>query len=315
MLTELAREELRRAALDRPSAVTLGVFDGVHLGHQALVAELIRQARKRGYGSVVLSFHPAPITVLRPEVRVRYISTLEERLALLRSLGVDEVASLTFTSDLAQVSAQDFIAGLRQQLDMRLLVGGPDQAVGRAREGDLPWLHAHGPALGFEVETVGFSQEDGRKMGSSWIRAALAEGDVEAARRLLGRPFALHGPVVGGARRGRTIGFPTANIAIAPDLAVPAFGVYVTRAFIESGAPLPAVTNIGRRPTFDDGSPSIETHVLDFDGDLYGRELRIELLARLRGEQKFDGIESLVAQIQRDVAAARAYLTAAPPAP
>jgi riboflavin kinase/FMN adenylyltransferase len=306
MLTDLARLELRQVAPGRPSAVTLGVFDGVHLGHQHLINELHRLARARGLASVVLTFHPAPVSVLRPEIRLHYITTLEERLRLLRALGVDQVGRLTFTSELAQVSAQDFLKGLRDELDARLIVGGPDLAIGRGREGTVEWLRRHGPALGIEVATVEFLSDGGRKMGSSTIREALQAGDVVTAGRLLGRPFALHGPVVRGAQRGRLLGFPTANIAVGADLAIPAFGVYVSRVYVGETA-YPAVTNIGRRPTFDDGPPTVEPHLLDFDGDLYDQELRVELLARLRGEQRFSGVEELVAQIRRDVAAARAY--------
>lgn len=306
MLTELAREELGAANPGRPCAVSIGVFDGVHLGHVHLVRELRRLAAGRGLASVILTFHPAPVSVLRPEVRLRYLTTLDERLDLLRALGVDEVARLTFTSDLAQVAAPDFISGLRDHLGMKLLVGGPDLALGRGREGTVSWLQGHGGALGVDVATVDFVADEGHKTGSSAIRAALAEGDVERAGRLLGRPVALHGPVVHGAQRGRTIGFPTANIAVASDLAVPAFGVYVTRSIIGE-AVYPSVTNIGRRPTFDDGAPSIEPHLLDFSGDLYGQMMRLELLARLRGEQKFDGIDALVAQIRSDAEAARQW--------
>jgi riboflavin kinase/FMN adenylyltransferase len=314
MLTDLARLELRQVAPGRPSAVTLGVFDGVHLGHQHLINELHRLARARGLASVVLTFHPAPVSVLRPEVRLQYITTLEERLRLLRALGVDQVGRLTFTSELAQVSAQDFLKGLRDELDVRLIVGGPDLAIGRGREGTVEWLRRHGPVLGVDVATVEFLSDAGRKMGSSTIREALQVGDVVTAGRLLGRPFALHGPVVRGAQRGRSLGFPTANIAVGADLAVPAFGVYVSRVYVGETA-YPAVTNIGRRPTFDDGPPTVEPHLLDFDGDLYDQELRVELLARLRGEQKFSGVEELVAQIRRDVAAARAYFASQPERP
>ncbi len=314
MLTDLARLELRQVAPGRPSAVTLGVFDGVHLGHQHLINELHRLARARGLASVVLTFHPAPVSVLRPEVRLQYITTLEERLRLLRALGVDQVGRLTFTSELAQVSAQDFLKGLRDELDVRLIVGGPDLAIGRGREGTVEWLRRHGPALGVDVATVEFLSDAGRKMGSSTIREALQVGDVVTAGRLLGRPFALHGPVVRGAQRGRSLGFPTANIAVGADLAIPAFGVYVSRVYVGETA-YPAVTNIGRRPTFDDGPPTVEPHLLDFDGDLYDQELRVELLARLRGEQKFSGVEELVAQIRRDVAAARAYFASQPERP
>jgi riboflavin kinase/FMN adenylyltransferase len=311
VLTELARQELQRLALGRPAAIAIGVFDGVHRGHQHLIGRLRALAEARGLASIVLTFHPAPVSVLRPEVRLSYITGLEERLRLLRDLGVDEVGRLTFTSDLAQVSAHDFVAGLRQELDVRLIVGGNDLALGRGREGTVAWLREHGPRLGVGVETIEFLAAEGRKMGSSGIREALAQGDVRTAGMLLGRPFSLHGPVVRGAQRGRTIGFPTANIAVGADLAVPAFGVYVTRAVVGELSH-PAVTNIGRRPTFDDGAPSIETHILDFDADLYDRELRIELLDRLRGEQKFSGVPELVAQIRRDVDDARAYFAPKP---
>lgn len=306
MLTDLARHELRRVAPGRPTALTIGVFDGVHRGHQHLIGRLRAAAAAADLASVVVTFHPAPISVLRPDIRLSYITTLEERLALLRAQGVDEVGRLTFTSDLAQVSARDFVSGLREELDMRLLIGGPDLAVGRAREGTVEWLRAFGAEHSFSVETVAHISDGGHKMGSSGIREALVAGDVETAGRLLGRPYAVHGPVVHGFQRGRTIGFPTANLAVAADLAIPAYGVYVTRAYLNERA-YPAVTNIGRRPTFDDGPPSVETHLLDLDLDLYDQEMRIELLARLRGEQKFTGVEELFAQIGRDVAQARAY--------
>lgn len=284
------------------------------MGHQHLIKALHRLARERGLASVVLTFHPAPVSVLRPDVRLQYITTLEERLHLLRALGVDQVCRLTFTSELAQVSAQDFLKGLREELAVRLIVGGPDLAIGRGREGTVEWLRRHGPALGVEVATVEFLSDTGRKMGSSTIREALQAGDVVTAGRLLGRPFALHGPVVRGAQRGRLLGFPTANIAVGADLAIPAFGVYVSRVYVGETA-YPAVTNIGRRPTFDDGPPTVEPHLLDFDGDLYDQELRVELLVRLRGEQKFANVEELVAQIRRDVAAARAYFASQPEQP
>ena len=306
MITALAREQFERLATGRPMAATIGVFDGVHRGHQALVRHLVARAAERDLAAGVITLHPAPITVIRPEVRVMYITSLEERIELLRALGVDGVAPLTFTSELAQVSATDFVAAMRETLDLRLLVGGPDIAIGRGREGNAAWLHEHAPRLGVEVETVEFVLDGGQKVGSSGIRDAVARGDLETAAALLGRPFSLRGPVVRAFERGRTIGFPTANIAVSADRVLPALGVYVTRAVVGE-AVYPAVTNIGRRPTFDDGPPSIETHILDFEGDLYGRELKIELLHRVRGEMKFAGVEALVAQIRHDVEDARRF--------
>jgi riboflavin kinase/FMN adenylyltransferase len=306
MLTELARYEMRRVAPGRPTAVTIGVFDGVHLGHQRLFAGLREMAAARGLASVILTVHPAPVAVLRPDIRIRYITTLEERLRLLRREAVDKVGRLTFTSELAQVSAMDFMRGLREELDLRLIVGGEDLTVGRAREGTVAWLRAHGPELGYEVGVVPFLTLGDRKMGSSGIREALARGDVETAARVLGRPYSLHGPVIHGAHFGRALGFPTANIAVAPDLAIPADGIYVTRAWLgETG--YPAVTYIGTRPAVDGGARSIETHLLDFDADIYDQELRVDFLARVREDRTFAGLDELAAQIGRDIAAARAY--------
>lgn len=306
MITALARDQFARTATGRPMAVTIGVFDGVHRGHQALIRRLRALASERDLDAAVLTFHPAPISVIRPDVRVMYISSLEERIELLRALGMDAVGPVTFTSELAQVSAEDFVRAMRETMDLRLLVGGPDITLGRAREGNATWLAEHAPALGVDVEIVRFTEDEAEKIGSSGIRQAVAQGDVERAGQLLGRPYSLRGPVIHGFERGRTIGFPTANIAVSPDRALPAYGVYVSRAVVDD-ATYPAVTNIGRRPTFDDGAASIETHLLDFDGDLYGRDLKVEFLSRLRGEIKFESVPDLIAQIGRDADSARQY--------
>lgn len=287
-------------------AVTIGVFDGVHLGHQSLIARLAAAAAERGLDAGVVTLHPAPITVIRPEIRIAYITSLEERIELIRSSGVSAVGPLTFTSELSQVAAADFVGAMRETLDMRLLVGGPDITVGRAREGNASWLAENGPRFGFELQIAEFLSDGEHKVGSSGIRDAVSRGDMESAAALLGRPFSLRGPVIRGFERGRTIGFPTANIAVTADRVAPPFGVYVSRATVGE-LRRPSVTNIGTRPTFDDGRPSIETHILDFDGDLYGQEIKVELLHRLRGEMKFEGVAALVAQIGRDADAARRY--------
>ncbi|MCH8995099.1 MAG: bifunctional riboflavin kinase/FAD synthetase [Chloroflexi bacterium] len=308
MITQLAREELSRASAGRPSAVTIGKFDGVHRGHRYLVGRLQERAREERLASVVVTLHPHPITVLRPGAAITYLCSLEERVTLLRSLGIDGVGVLSFTSELAQLSYQDFLALLVEQLQMRLLLIGPDFAVGRDRAGNADALRALGEERGFQVDVVSMLSERDAKVGSGVIREALGQGDMEAVTALLGRPFALHGPVVRGDERGHRIGFPTANIAVAPDLTVPRFGVYVTRAYLGETA-YPSVTNIGQRPTFESGGrrPTVEAHLLDFEGDCYERELRVELLGKLRDEQRFAGVDELAAQIKRDVAAARAY--------
>lgn len=309
MTTQLAREELSRAALGRLSAVTIGKFDGVHRGHQYLVGLLLEHAREQDLASLVVTLYPHPVTVLRPGTPITYLCSLEERVALLRSLGVDGVGVLSFTSELAQLSYPDFLALLVEQLDLRLLLVGPDFALGRDRAGDVEALRALGDERGFRVEVVPMLSESAAKVGSGAIREALRRGDMETVTQLLGRPFALRGPVVHGAERGQGIGFPTANIAVAPDLAIPSFGVYVTRAYLGEVA-YPSVANVGQRPTFfavGESRPTIEAHLLDFEGACYERELRIELLHRLRDERRFDSADELAAQIRQDVAAARAY--------
>jgi riboflavin kinase/FMN adenylyltransferase len=303
----LAREELSHYAAGRPTAITLGVFDGVHWGHRHLIDGLKERAVARGLASGIVTLHPSPMQVLRPTVRVAYLTSLEERVELLRATGVDTVAPLTFTSEVAELSAFDFLSMLHGALDMHFLLMGPDNAFGRGREGTPARVAEIADELGFELEvlTQPLDGGDGR-VSATAIRNAISEGDMEAAERLLGRAFSLRGPVVRGHERGRTIGFPTANMAVTPDRALPAFGVYVTRSHV-GGRSYPSATNIGINPTFDDAVPSVETYILDFEGDLYGRELRIELLHRLRGEVKFDGIEPLVAAIAADVAAVREY--------
>ena len=194
---------------------------------------------------------------------------------------------------------------------MRLLLVGPEFALGRDREGTVERLRKFGEEAGFMVETLQLLSEDGNKVGSGTIREALASGAMELVCDLLGRNFDLHGPVVRGEERGNKIGFPTANIAVAPDLALPKFGVYVTRSYL-SGSAYASVTNIGERPTFGVGRPTIETHILDFEGNCYERELGIELLHHVRDEQRFSSVDELIAQIRQDVDSAREYFSGHP---
>ncbi len=313
--TTFAREELRRAAVPgRAAAVAIGVFDGVHRGHRHLIGHLVDTARNEDLAALVVTFHPHPRSVLRPQTPLTYLCGLEERVELLRALGVDDVAVLAFTSELAQLSARDFVSLLVEELRLKRLVVGSDFALGRGREGTTDVLATIGGEMGFAVDVVPLLAADGEadapsgKVGSTAIRQALAQGDMETVATLLGRPFDLTGPVVKGAERGKTLGFPTANMAFGQDRALPAFGVYVTRAYLREGV-FPAVTNIGLRPTFAEDRPTVETFILDFQGEVYDQELRIELLHRLRGEIRFPSPEALREQIEKDVAAARAYLS------
>lgn len=307
MSVSLARRELGRVAPGRPSAVTIGVFDGVHRGHQHLVRVLCERARAEDLAAVAITFNPHPRSVLQPGTPITYLTSLEERVELLQGLGLDAVGVLAFTSELAQLSPRDFLSLLVEELQMRLLVVGPDFALGRNRAGTLDVIREIGGELGFGVEVAPMLEETGEKVGSSIVRQALANGDVEKVSRLLGRAFSLRGPVVAGDKRGRALGFPTANIAIGLDRALPAYGIYVTRAYVRENT-YESATSIGVRPTFDvELRPTVETFIIGFDQDIYGEELRIDLLARLRGEEKFDSAEALIAQMDRDVEAAQAY--------
>lgn len=313
----LVRDELRHAASAGGNVLTVGVFDGVHRGHQTLVARTRDEARRRGLGAGVATFHPNPLAVLRPDVAFSYLTSLERRVELLREAGADWVAVVQFTSELALVSAEDFARMLVEDAGMRLLIVGEDFRLGRGREGDVTRLRELGVTLGFEVETLPLVAGDlddtggADEISSTRIRRALAASDMRAVTVLLGRPFSLRGPVIHGDERGRAIGFPTLNIGVSADHALPPDGVYVTRAQVQSGQAWGHVfhgaTNIGTQPTFDGARRRVETHLLDFEGDLYGQVVQIELVDRLRDEQKFDGIESLVAQIQQDIVATRAY--------
>ncbi len=307
MTVALAREQLARIAPGRDAAVTIGKFDGVHRGHQHLIARLVERAQAEGLASVVVILYPNPSTVLRPGTAVTYLSSLEERLQLLRRLGPDRVGILPFTSEIATLSPNDFVSLLMEELSMRLLLVGPDFALGRNREGTLGVLRKIGAERGFRVETADLLAQDGEKIGSSAIRHALAAGDVEEVARLLGRPFSLQGPVVAGAHRGAGLGFPTANIAIGLDRALPAFGVYVTRAFVRE-AEYQSCTNIGVRPTFDsEPRPTVEAFILDFEDDIYGQDARIDVLHRLRDELRFESADDLVTQMHRDIEDTREY--------
>jgi riboflavin kinase/FMN adenylyltransferase len=305
----LVREELRRTVTPGEHAISIGVFDGVHAGHQALVKRMLAEGRARGLTGGVITFHPHPRTVIRPDQPFVYLESLEHRVELLRACGVEFVSVLQFTSELQQVSAEDFCRLLVEDARVRLVVVGADFRLGRGGEGTVDRLAEIGREQGFEVLPLGLVDHGAGSapISSTRIRAALAAGEMEEVQALLGRPFSLRGPVLKGDQRGRTIGFPTLNIGVSADRALPANGVYVTRAYLPSGI-FHAVTNVGTRPTFEGASRRVETHVFDFEGDLYGQVVTVELLHRLRPEQKFEGIDALTTQIKIDAAAARAWL-------
>jgi riboflavin kinase/FMN adenylyltransferase len=302
----LVREELRRSKTPGEHALSIGVFDGVHEGHRMLVRRLLAEAKARNLGSGIITFHPHPITVVRPDIPFSYLDSLERRVELLRELGIDFVSVLQFTSELQQVSAYDFVRLLVEEAGLRLLVVGDDFHLGRGREGDSERIRAFGDELGFELIALPLLQSDADRVSSTRVRNALGAGEMEAVATLLGRPFSLRGPVLHGDERGRTLNFPTLNVGVAADRALPPNGVYVTRAHV-ADAHYHAVTNIGTQPTFDGTTRRVETHLLDFEGDLYGQIVVVDLLHRIREERKFAGIEELVAQIKRDVQTTREW--------
>ncbi len=295
------------------AVVTIGVFDGVHLGHQTILDRLVDIARERGLPSVCVTFSVHPREVLAGEAPHSILS-LEHRLELLERRGVDHAVIVEFSRAFAEVDAETFVDRLLvRALGVRELVLGHDTAVGKNRRGDAAFLADAGRRHGFGVVTVGGVTVDGAVVSSSRVRAAISRGDVETARRLLGRPPSLLGTVVHGDGRGTTIGFPTANLEVLSE-AFPPYGVYaVTARCIPSGggaAPvdLPAVMNYGTRPTFhqDDTHAVFEIHVLDRDDlQLYGLRMEVFLHAFLRRERRFEGADDLVDQIARDCAAAR----------
>ncbi len=297
-----------QANLDKDTVVTIGAFDGVHRGHQFLIGNLIARARETDRLSTVVTFHPHPVTVLRPDLEIRYLTTPGEKAILMEQLSLDVLAILPFDMQMAQMSAADFIRALVQHLRLRELWVGPDFALGRNREGNVAKLTALGAELGFAVRRVEPFVLDGEVVSSTRIRTLLAQGDVRAATRLLGRYPTVAGEVVHGARRGRALGYPTANLEVRQERAVPSDGVYAVFAVLGDERYL-GVANIGVRPSFDNGARTVETYILDFDQDIYGCDLVVEFVERLRPEQRFASIADLVKQIGRDVEVARRILT------
>ena len=300
-------EELAKVKPQKETLLTVGVFDGVHLGHQRLLTHLRNEAQQRDLLTGVVTFKSHPQKVLSPGRKLLWLSNLETRTNLLRSFGIDVIVTLPFTPQLAELTAREFVQLLKDYLKMRGLVVGPDFALGKNREGSADQLRLLGQEMGFIVEVVPPVVLDGEVISSSAVRLALAQGDMETVEKLFGRPFSLSGQVVTGDRRGRVLGFPTANLDVEPEQALPSDGVYVTAAHINHES-LPSVTNIGVRPTFGDGKHLVETYLLDYEGQLHQQRLRIDLLDKLRDEKHFDTAEELKAQIRKDVEQARAVL-------
>jgi riboflavin kinase/FMN adenylyltransferase len=289
--------------------VTIGNFDGVHLGHRAIL-DLVRQrARELGGQAVVVTFNPHPVKVLRPEVNLPLLTTQDQKLKLLADAGLDAVVVLPFSLKFAALPAREFVRQyFCERLRAREVVVGHDYCFGRGREGNIDLLREMGAVHGFTVQVVWGVEVQGAVVSSSLIRAMLRLGKVKEAGQLLGRPYVVTGQVVQGKGRGaKLLGVPTANI-LTPNELLPASGIYAVRVS-RCDAILPGVANIGTCPTFDNSELSLEVHLLDFSGDLYGEPLEVQFVARLREEQRFPSLEALAAQIHADIAVARQVLS------
>ena len=293
----------------RGAAIAIGNFDGVHLGHRALVARARELAAARDALSVVLTFDPHPSTLLAPARAPLLLTSIERKIELLAEAGLDAVVVEPFTRELADVAPDAFVDDVViLALRARAIIVGYDFRFGQGRAGTVEALRAHGSHAGIEVAIVPAVEVDGEIAASTKIRGHLRAGELARAERMLGRPWDVDGVVVHGAERGRAIGVPTANIVPEVELAI-APGIYAVTLGVEGGPAMPAVASLGTNPTFvDDGGLVLEVHVLDWTGDLYDRRVRTTFIARLRDEQKFESVEALVSQIGRDIAQARAAL-------
>ena len=299
--------ELKRLSPGEDTLLTIGVFDGVHLGHKYLISKLIEEAGQRNLLPGVVTFRQHPQEIVSHKTKLPFLTDLSERTDLIKGEGVEIIVPLTFTSELAQFSARQFVGLLQKYLRMRGMVVGPDFALGRSREGDIDNLRKLGHDMNFTVSVVPPFAINGEMVSSTAIRKAIAGGDMEKVCRLASHPFSLHGHVVAGAGRGAGLGFPTANLDINPEQALPPDGVYASRAHVD-GKTYQSMTNIGKCPTFDGCERAVEAYIVDYHGDLYGQELKVDIIERLRDEEKFDSVEELKEQMAVDVKQGRAIL-------
>ena len=280
--------------------LTIGVFDGVHLGHRHLLNELKSEAKQRDMLSGVVTFRQHPQDYFSPRKKLPFITDLGERIRLLEEEGIDFVAALSFTDDLAGLGARDFLRMLQKHLRMKGLVVGPDFALGKNREGNIEVLPSLGEEMGFSVKVAPPLEVNGVIASSTAIRRALAKGDTGKVYELSSRYFRLHGRVMSGAGRGGGLGFPTANLEINQEQALPADGVYATWVHFD-GETCKSLTNVGTDPTFGANKRTVEVYIVDYSDDLYGRELKVDFVERLRGEVKFSSIDELIKQMAEDV--------------
>jgi riboflavin kinase / FMN adenylyltransferase len=308
-------EELGANGRRESLVLSIGAFDGVHIAHRALISGAVMAARQAGLLSAVLSFDPHPDTVVRPDRPMIYLTDLDDKATFIAEIGVDRLVIQPFTPEYSHVPAETFIDSLLAVADLREIHIGEDFRFGHKAQGNIVRLREWGHQKGFVVKSLAPLEIGELTVSSTRIREKLLEGDVAEAGRLLGRAHSLKGLVIQGNQRGRLLGFPTANLAVPAHFAVPGNGVYATMTTLLDGEPTekprPSVTNIGTRPTFDNGERSVETFILDWAGDLYGKRIRVEFIQKLRDERKFNGIDEIKAQLAVDVQNARAALEAA----
>lgn len=298
---------IENANISRPTVLTLGVFDGLHLGHQKIMETVAKRAAAVDAVATAITFDPHPRAVLHPDSAPPLLQTLDQRLANFEVLGIEQVIVIPFDADFAAQPAEDFISRvIHDRLQAKEVHLGKDFAFGKNRGGTIDLLREMSNELGFIAEEVPEVRLREKRISSSRIRHLLTDGKVNLARRMLGRPYGVEGTIIRGARRGHTIGFPTANLH-PTNRVVPKFGVYATATLV-NGEWRRSITNIGVRPTFEnDSEPSIETFIFDYDGDLYGDVLRVRFLHRIRDERKFNGIDELTMQINKDTLLALNY--------
>lgn len=300
-------QNLADAPPPHPTFLTVGSFDGVHMGHQTIFKQMVEAAQKVGARTAVLTFFPHPRRIINNQQGRYYLTSLQDRVALIAQQGIDLIITHPFNEEVRHTSAESFVTQLHQALHLTQFWGS-QISLGYQREGDSNYLQTLGSQMGFTVQTLNaMTHWNGAVVSSSRIREGLKTGNVEDVAGCLGRPFHLTGTVVQGAQRGRTIGFPTANINAWDELLLPANGVYATYLWV-NGVRHQAATNIGVRPTVDGTQQTIESHLLDFTGDLYGQTVKLEFQHQIRAEKKFSGLDELKAQIALDVTQIRQLL-------
>ncbi len=299
---------LTQVRLTEPTILTIGKFNGMHLGHQALLKQVVARAHEIDGCSTAITFEPHPTLVLQPQHERVYLAPEDERRELIAASGIDHLIVLRYDDALRQLTAEQFMRGLCERINLHELWVGPEFRLGYRAQGSVPVLAELGERLGYRVNPIIKLQIAGATASATRIRELLQEGRVAEIPTLLGRPFTLKGEVIKGDQRGRTIGFPTANVAVGERHLLPADGVYACHVRVQDNSEHDAVTNVGVRPTFGVLGRTVEAHLLDWSGDLYGQIARVSFLERIRGERKFGGIDELRAQIARDVERARELL-------